>query len=112
MMLVPKWCPKCEEVVNNLTDQLKTTLLQGLSFLFVVMILCGCEQRWEGFFYPKGTGGDVIRSSVFKTKNECLDWCIQQKMHFPDSDAVDYECGKNCRLGEIGLFICDETVDY
>ncbi len=80
-------------------------------WVFVLVFLVGCGQRWNGFFYPNGVGGEVVRSSTFKTKKECLNWCIQKAQSSPNPEVVDYECGKNCKINEFELFICDETID-
>jgi len=76
------------------------------------LVLLGCEQRWNGFFYPNGVEGKVEYSSTFKSKEDCLDWC-HQKANSSNTSAADFECGKNCKLSEFGtgLYICEETVD-
>lgn len=79
--------------------------------ILILFLLCGCESRWDGFFYPNGVGGKVERSPTFKSKKVCIDWCLQKARSAPNPDAADYECGKNCKSSNSGLFICEDTVD-
>ena len=78
---------------------------------FVLMFLAGCEQRWEGFFYPNGIPPDrVERSPIFKSEQECRSWCLQKKIATTNPER-QCECGKNCKINQIGLFTCEDTID-
>jgi hypothetical protein len=71
------------------------------------------KDKWLGFYYPDGCLGcseDYIYSPEFKTKEQCFDWAHTLKKARNNSNDL-FECGKNCKLQNSGMYICKETVD-
>ncbi|MFC1720732.1 hypothetical protein ACFL0K_00550 [Patescibacteria group bacterium] len=74
---------------------------------------------WQGFYYPDGCLSceeDYIFSPKFKGYDDgladCVTWGNNIRKQGNSLEKGDiFECGLNCK-NEIGLFVCEETVDF
>ncbi len=62
------------------------------------------------FYYNPGDLTQYWQTQGLSSVEQCRNWVNGQSIR--DIDGVfDYECGKNCKAIDIGLYKCDETVE-
>ena len=93
---------------------MKITIITTICLTVAMFLLSGCENRWNGVYYPEGLGYGVDEdkweySTIYPTKDDCLNWC-RQKLSSSSNPEADCECGKNCKA-KGGMQICEETTD-
>lgn len=85
-----------------------------LTILVIVFIFFMFKQhKWLGFYYPDGClvcEENYIFSPEFKTKDQCFDWADDLKMKRNNPKDL-FECGRDCKLKDSGMYVCEETVD-
>jgi hypothetical protein len=80
--------------------------LLGVFFLFK-------RDTWIGFYYPDRDNLFLYtQSPEFDSLEECRQWVDTQiYIYNPSDNNYDYECGRNCKLQENGLYLCKETTN-
>ena len=91
---------------------IKKSLLIGLFGILGIFFLLK-KDNWTGFYYPDRNNLFLFtQSPEFSSLEECRDWVNTQIYIYNPYDLnYDYECGKNCKLQESGLYLCDETTN-
>lgn len=80
--------------------------------VFFLYLLIFKQDRWLGFYYPDRSdlSNYKVSNEEFKSFEECKNWVRYISSGKLDTN-YDYECGKNCRMDNYGMYICDETRD-
>jgi len=89
------------------------------NFIIIILVvvagyfILNQKERWLGFYYPDGCLGcseNYIYSPKFETREQCFDWADALKIERDNPNDL-FECGKNCKEQDSGMYICEETVD-
>jgi len=104
-----------------ISSTIKQHILNAKYYIFFLFIflLTGCgTNRWMGFYYPQGVGGETIYSNKdeFETPADCVNWVKNTASKKPPSsdfmqNSKDvilrnlYECGKNCELSDDSKYL-------
>lgn len=68
------------------------------------------SDTWKGYFYPNPSDLTYsIPSPTYDSLEQCRSWVTTQAKADVDG-AYDYECGKNCKVGEYTVEVCEETL--
>lgn len=80
---------------------------------FLLTLLSGCSDTWEGFVYPnKNDLSKHISIGDYKSLEACRASALTTLMQLGASERGDYECGLNCKIdsGLGDIKVCQETL--
>ncbi len=85
-------------------------------YVFILLIinlsLCGCfGEKWEGFVYPDKNDLTVYKNiGVYNSLEACRSASLNKLSALGATNRGDYECGLNCKKGNVGsVKICEQT---
>ncbi len=102
---------KLSQIHSGSCLSLKTFLVKLLAFLSITLFLFGCKDEWKGFVYPNKENLLVHRNvGNYSSLEDCRAAALNYLRDLDALETGDYECGKNCKPDDYGMYICQDTL--